>query len=333
MAPFSISNDDWQDDPAQPHNWLHMVSPPGLKESGIFISFPPAPSPPSWPEPTAALASGWSRSITCINTGATGQRLRLESVRVKKLADASPMLVYVARCLYSAWGVLECQRRAFSLVWFCYLPLPSPPGRTRHASHFRPSRTKRTTTRRLPSSFGEREFRQEWSRPTAVSRVFRLTSIGRPEHHRRRRERAVDHAWIQPTATRWSIGWRQFNSVTSNFRQAGWGYTTNGGTSWTFPGVLENNVFRSDPVLHFDDTGRFFYNSLLGDFFDDSGGRSTAGRPTTRLGPATGGDKQWITIDNTNSTGHGFQYQAGAPPATIGAAGNSAVPPTAGLPG
>ena len=26
------------------------------------------------------------------------------------------------------------------------------------------------------------------------------------------------------------IGWRQFNSVTSNFRQGGWGYTTNGGT-------------------------------------------------------------------------------------------------------
>ena len=29
----------------------------------------------------------------------------------------------------------------------------------------------------------------------------------------------------------------------------------------------------------------------------------------TNFGPATGGDKQWFTIDNTNSTGHGFQYQ------------------------
>jgi hypothetical protein len=54
------------------------------------------------------------------------------------------------------------------------------------------------------------------------------------------------------------IGWRQFNSVTSNFRQSGNGYTTDGGTTWTFPGVLENNVFRSDPVLGSDDTGRFF---------------------------------------------------------------------------
>lgn len=30
----------------------------------------------------------------------------------------------------------------------------------------------------------------------------------------------------------------------------------------------------------------------------------------TRLAPATGGDKQWFTIDNTSSTGHGFQYQS-----------------------
>ena len=39
------------------------------------------------------------------------------------------------------------------------------------------------------------------------------------------------------------------------------------------------------------------------------GARSTAARPLPELGPATGGDKQWFTIDNTNSTGHGFQYQ------------------------
>ena len=43
-----------------------------------------------------------------------------------------------------------------------------------------------------------------------------------------------------------TIAWRQFNSVTSNFRQAGWGYTANGGATWTFPGVLENGVFRSE---------------------------------------------------------------------------------------
>jgi len=65
---------------------------------------------------------------------------------------------------------------------------------------------------------------------------------------------------VDPTnLSKMTIGWRQFNSVMSNFRQGGWGYTTNGGTTWTFPGVLENNVFRSDPVLSSYDTGSFFY--------------------------------------------------------------------------
>ena len=59
-----------------------------------------------------------------------------------------------------------------------------------------------------------------------------------------------------------TIGWRQFNNVTSNFRQGGWGYTTDGGIHWTFPGVLENNVFRSDPVTKSDEIGQFFYLSL-----------------------------------------------------------------------
>ena len=105
------------------------------------------------------------------------------------------------------------------------------------------------------------------------------------------------------------IGWRQFNSVSSNFRQAGWGFTNDGGFSWTFPGVLENNVFRSDPVLAANDTGHFFYLSLLENFFDNMWRSIDSGRSWTNLGFATGGDKQWFAIDNTNSTGHGFQYQ------------------------
>ena len=106
-----------------------------------------------------------------------------------------------------------------------------------------------------------------------------------------------------------SIGWRQFNSVASNFRQAGFAYTTNGGTRWIAPGVLENNVFRSDPVLNSDTAGRFFYLSLVQNFFDDLWRSITGGQSWTRVGPADGGDKQWFTIDNTNSSGHGFQYQ------------------------
>jgi len=108
---------------------------------------------------------------------------------------------------------------------------------------------------------------------------------------------------------RMSIGWRQFSNVASNFREAGFAYTTNGGTRWIAPGVLENNVFRSDPILNSDTAGRFFYLSLVQNFFDDLWRSVTGGQSWTRVGPADGGDKQWFTIDNTNSSGRGFQYQ------------------------
>jgi hypothetical protein len=119
---------------------------------------------------------------------------------------------------------------------------------------------------------------------------------------------------VDPTnRMKMAIGWRQFDDVSSNFRKAGWAYSTDGGTSWTHPGVLQANVFRSDPVLNSDTTGQFFYLSLLQTFFDDLWRSLNGGQTWTRLAAADGGDKQWFTIDTTNSTGHGFQYQAWSP--------------------
>ena len=64
---------------------------------------------------------------------------------------------------------------------------------------------------------------------------------------------------VDPTdSNKITIGWRQFDTVNSNFRQGGWGYTTDGGIHWTFPGVLEPGVFRSDPVLGFERAGNVF---------------------------------------------------------------------------
>jgi hypothetical protein len=118
---------------------------------------------------------------------------------------------------------------------------------------------------------------------------------------------------VDPTATnRMVIGWRQFDSITSNFREAGVGFTRDGGRSWTFPGVLENGVFRSDPVLEFDSRGRVHYSSLavpggviLTDFFtsDDSG------RSWSAPLPAFGGDKQWFSIDRSSDGPSGHLYQ------------------------
>ena len=124
---------------------------------------------------------------------------------------------------------------------------------------------------------------------------------------------------VDPTnLSKMTIAWRQFNSVTSNFRQAGWGFTTDGGAHWTFPGVLQNGVFRSDPVTNSDEIGQFFYLSLQSDvnqsFFCDDLWRSTNGGQSWTLlsgeRGAGGGDKQWFTIDKTNGPGHGFQYQS-----------------------
>jgi hypothetical protein len=119
---------------------------------------------------------------------------------------------------------------------------------------------------------------------------------------------------VDPTdGTKMAIGWRQFNTVTSNFRQGGWGYTTDSGTTWTFPGVLEDNVFRSDPVTDSDETGTFFYLSLLETFCENMYQSTNGGQSWTELQPdglAGGGDKEWFTIDKTNGPGHGFQYQS-----------------------
>src|SRR6266513_3179487 len=123
---------------------------------------------------------------------------------------------------------------------------------------------------------------------------------------------------VDPTnGSRMAIAWRQFNDVTSNFRQGGYGYTTDGGITWTFPGVLQDNVFRSDPVTHSDEVGNFFYLSLRSDgfsfFCDDLWGSTNGGQSWVERSPdqgAGGGDKQWLTIDKTGGPGHGFQYQA-----------------------
>lgn len=113
---------------------------------------------------------------------------------------------------------------------------------------------------------------------------------------------------IDPTnPNRMVMGWRQFDDVSNNFRQAGYAYTTDGGQSWTFPGVIEPGVFRSDPVLDVDANGTFYYNSLSSGFSCQvfrSNGNGTWDTGT----PAQGGDKQWMVIDRTEGIGEGNIY-------------------------
>jgi hypothetical protein len=114
--------------------------------------------------------------------------------------------------------------------------------------------------------------------------------------------------------SRMAIGWRQFDNVNSDFRQAGWGYTNDGGNTWTFPGRIEPGIFRSDPVLTSDADGNFFYNSLTADGstnFRCHVFKSIDGGMTWDSGVwAWGGDKQWQTIDRTDGIGRGNIYAA-----------------------
>jgi hypothetical protein len=109
-----------------------------------------------------------------------------------------------------------------------------------------------------------------------------------------------------------AIGWRQFDTTNSDFRQAGFGYSTNGGVSWTFGGTLETNVYRSDPVLASDAEGRFYFLSSL--FTQprhcDLWRSTNSGVSWQQIGPAAGGDKAWMAIDTTSSSAHGNIYQA-----------------------
>ena len=108
------------------------------------------------------------------------------------------------------------------------------------------------------------------------------------------------------------IGWRQFDTVASNFRQAGYGYTNDGGQTWTFPGVIEPGVFRSDPVLDTDLEGNFYFNSLTDRdryYLECNVFKSADGGVTWDGGTyAYGGDKQWMVIDKTDGVGRGNIY-------------------------
>ena len=107
------------------------------------------------------------------------------------------------------------------------------------------------------------------------------------------------------------IGWRQFDHVASNFRQAGFAFSTDGGINWISPGApIDPGVFRTDPVLDVDAQGRFYYNSLTmtSGTYHCTVYRANGDGAWDQGTPAFGGDKQWMTIDKTEGPGKGFVY-------------------------
>ncbi len=117
---------------------------------------------------------------------------------------------------------------------------------------------------------------------------------------------------VDPTApNRMAIGWRQFDNIASNFRQAGYSFSSDGGRTWAGMGIIDPGLFRSDPVLQAGPDGTFYYSSLrvspswIVDIIvsTDWG----ASWPVSHF--AFGGDKQWLAIDSTGGPGDGHFYQ------------------------
>ena len=113
---------------------------------------------------------------------------------------------------------------------------------------------------------------------------------------------------VDPTdPTRMVIGWRQFENIESNFRQAGNAYSEDGGQTWIYRDPIESEFFRSDPVLDSDSEGNFFYNSLSEDFHCDVF-KSVDLITWEDKTYAYGGDKQWMVIDKTDQPSNGNIY-------------------------
>lgn len=118
-----------------------------------------------------------------------------------------------------------------------------------------------------------------------------------------------------------AIGWRQFDAIISDFRQAGVAYSHDGGQSWSpggqppppLSGVLDPGAFRSDPVLAVDEEGNFYYLSattrdggIATDLFKSTDGGETWEDPVD----ACGGDKAWMAIDDrTGESTSGYIYK------------------------
>ncbi len=120
---------------------------------------------------------------------------------------------------------------------------------------------------------------------------------------------------VDPTASnRLVVGWRQFDTINSNFRQAGFSSSIDGGRTWRPMGIIEPGVFRSDPVVRFDDEGNAYYASLTitnrNEFLNDTFISSDGGQTWPVKTFAFGGDKLWFAIDDFTHNGPAKIYQA-----------------------
>lgn len=112
------------------------------------------------------------------------------------------------------------------------------------------------------------------------------------------------------------VGWREFPTINSNARYAGYAVTTDGGLTWFNGGTLapppdSPNAQQSDPVVAVDVDGTFYYNSLVfagGNlrllvYGSNDGGFSWSLPVYVFEGFA---DKNWYLIDRSGASRHHY---------------------------
>ena len=113
-----------------------------------------------------------------------------------------------------------------------------------------------------------------------------------------------------------AVGWRQFDTITSDFRQAGYAYSRDAGATWTKPGPLMPGVFNSDPVMAAAPDGTFYYITLdleVMRFFQSFDQGATWSAPSLICGGFC--DKSWMTVDHSQGMGRGNIYTIVSGPA------------------
>src|SRR5262249_48113890 len=83
---------------------------------------------------------------------------------------------------------------------------------------------------------------------------------------------------VDPRApNRMAIASRQFDTITSDFRQAGYAWTNDGGCTW-HPSRVEPGVFHTDPCVRANADGVLFWNMLDEQFFTKTYRSTDGGR-------------------------------------------------------
>ncbi|NOG54194.1 MAG: exo-alpha-sialidase [Planctomycetes bacterium] len=113
------------------------------------------------------------------------------------------------------------------------------------------------------------------------------------------------------------VGWRQFDTISSDVRYAGYALSWDGGWTWMNGGTLDPppeagpDYNQSDPVLAVDESGSFFYNGLMWStpqnglmvYRSDDGGANWQDPIYVN---DRGADKNWYTVDRSGVSRHHY---------------------------